>query len=51
MDLCGENVLEMNDAIDLRLTEALTFLAYKTSKNNMIEAVRKEEELKSKYKR
>jgi hypothetical protein len=51
MDLCGENALEINDAIDLRLTEALTFLAYKTSKNNMIEAVRKEEELKSKYKR
>jgi hypothetical protein len=29
----------------------LTYLAYKTSKNNMITAVRKEEEQKSKYKR
>jgi hypothetical protein len=51
MDLCDENVLRMKDAINLKLTEALTFLAYKTSKNNMINAVRKEEEQKSKYKR
>lgn len=51
MDLCGENVLNMSDAIKLKTTEALTYLAYRTSKNNMIEAIRKEEEMKSKYRR
>jgi hypothetical protein len=51
MELCNENALEMNKAINLKLTEALTYLAYKTSKNNMIEAVRKEHETKSKYNR
>jgi len=51
MDLCNENALQIGDAINLKLTEALTFLAYKTSKNNMINAIRKEEEQKSKYKR
>jgi len=51
MDLCGENVLKINEAVDMKVSQALTFLAYKTSKNNMIEAIRKEEEMKSKYRR
>jgi hypothetical protein len=51
MELCNENILDMNKAINLKLTEGLTYLAYKTSKNNMIEAVRKEHEQQSKYKR
>jgi hypothetical protein len=51
MDLCNEDVLKMNDAINMKVTQALTYLAYKTSKNNMIQAIRKEEETKSKYRR
>jgi hypothetical protein len=51
MDACDEDITKLNDVIDLPFRPVVTYLAYKTSKNNMINAMRKEEETKSKYRR
>lgn len=51
MDACDEDITKLDYVVDISFRQVLTYLAYKTSKNNMITAVRKEEEQKSKYKR
>jgi hypothetical protein len=51
MDACGEDITKLGDVTLLSYKQVLTFLSYKTSKNNMIEAIRKEQEQQSKYKR
>jgi hypothetical protein len=51
MDACEEDITKMDEALAKPFRTVLTYLSYKTSKNNMIEAIRKEEEQKSKYKR
>lgn len=51
MDACQEDITKMDEVIEKPFKEVLTYLSYKTSKNKMIEAIRKEEEQKSKYKR
>ena len=49
MDACNEDITKMDKAIEKPFKEVLTYLAYKTSKNKMIDAIRKEQEQKSKY--
>ena len=51
MDACDEDITKLDDVVNLPFRQVLTYLAYKTSKNNMIKAIRKEEEAKSKYNR
>ena len=49
MDACGEDITKLGDVVNIPFRQVLTYLAYKTSKNNLIEALRKEQEQKSKY--
>ena len=51
MDACGEDITKMDETIAKPFRTILTYLSYITSKNNMIEAIRKEQEQQSKYKR
>lgn len=46
MALTGEDPTKIKEAVGMNVREALTFLAYNTSKNKMIEAIRKENERK-----
>lgn len=46
MALAGEDPTKIGEAIKMNVREALTFLAYNTSKNKMIEAIRRENERK-----
>jgi hypothetical protein len=41
----------MENVVKIPFLQVITHLAYKTSKNNMLEAMRKEQESKSKYKK
>lgn len=43
MDLCGEDPTKMANAISMNVREALTFIAYKISKNKLIEQLQKNE--------
>ena len=46
MDACGEDITKLEQVIDLPYRNVLTYLAYKTSKNKMIEAINLEEQRK-----
>lgn len=48
MDLANETPTKIKEAIIINVREALTYLAYNTSKNKMLELVRKENERKFK---
>ena len=48
MDLANETPTKIKDAIIINVREALTYLAYNTSKNKMLELIRKENERKLK---
>jgi hypothetical protein len=51
MDACQDDVTKLNEVVVLPFRQVITYLTYRTSKNNMIEAIRKEQEQQSKYKR
>jgi hypothetical protein len=46
MDLAKDDVTKIKEATSVNVREALTYLAYNTSKNKMLEAIRKENERK-----
>lgn len=48
MDLANETPTKIKDAIIINVREALTFLAYNSSKNKMLELIQKENERKFK---
>jgi hypothetical protein len=48
MDLANETPTKIKDAIIINVREALTYLAYNSSKNKMLESIRKENERKFK---
>jgi hypothetical protein len=51
MDACQDDITKLNEVVVLPFRQVITYLTYRTSKNNLMEALRKEQEQKSKYNR